>query len=60
MDTVVPTITDVTADNIERKMPYTTLMKCEDAPTYSTMSTIREEMFRNAIAVNSTICIRDS
>ena len=54
MDTVVPTIPDVTADDIERKMPYPTLTKCEDAPTYSTISTIREEMFHNSIAVKST------
>ena len=54
MDTVVPTIPDVTADDIERKMPYPTLTKCKDAPTYSTMSTIREEMFCNFIAVKST------
>ena len=54
MGTVVPTIPDVTADNIERMMPYPTLTKCENAPTYSTMSTIREEMFRNSIAVKST------
>ena len=53
MDTVFPTIPDVTADNIERKMPYPTLTKCEDALTYSTMSTIFEEMFRNSIAVKS-------
>ena len=54
MDTVVPTIPDVTANNIERKMPYPTLTKCEDAPTYSTMSTIRKEMFRKSISVKST------
>ena len=42
MDTVVPTIPDITAANIKRKMPYPTLTKCEDAPTYSTMSTICE------------------
>ena len=54
MDTVVPTIPDVTANNIKRKMPYLTLTKCEDAPTYSTMSTIRKEMFRKSIAVKST------
>ena len=35
-------------------MPYPTLTKCEDAPTYSTMSTIHKEMFRNSIAVKST------
>ena len=54
MDTVVPTIPNVTADDIERKMPYPTLTKCEDAPTYSTMSTICEEMFCNSITVKST------
>ena len=54
MDTVVPTIPDVTANKTERKMPYPTLKKCEDAPTYSTMSTAWEEMFCNAIAVKST------
>ena len=54
MDMVVPTIPEVTADNIELKMSYPTLTKCEDAPTYSTMSTICEEIFRNAIAVKST------
>ena len=54
MDTVVPTILDVTSDDIEHKMPYPTLTNCEDAPTYSMMSKIREEMFRNSIAVKST------
>ena len=54
MDTVVPTIPDITSDNIERKMPYPTLTKCEDALTYSTMGPTREEMFRNSIAVKST------
>ena len=42
MDTVVPTIPDITANNTERKISYPTLTKCKDAPTYSTMSTIRE------------------
>ena len=32
MDTVVPTIPGGTANDIERKMPYLTLTKCEDAP----------------------------
>ena len=54
MDTVVPTIPSVTANDIERKMPYPTLTKYEDAPTYSTMSTICKEMFLNAISVKST------
>ena len=54
METVIPTISDVTANDIERKMPYSTLTKCEDALTYSTMSTICEEMFRNSIDVKST------
>ena len=53
MDTVVPTIPDVTANNTERKIPYPTLTKCEDALTYSTMRKIHEEFFRNSIAVNS-------
>ena len=53
MDTFIPTIPDVTTDKIERKMPYPTLTKFEDAPTYSTMRKIREEMFRNSIAVKS-------
>ena len=45
MDTVVPTIPDVIVDGIERKIPYPTLTKCEDAPTYSTMSTIHKKCF---------------
>ena len=45
IDTGVPTISDVTADNIERKMLYPTLTKCKDALTYSTMSTICKECF---------------
>ena len=54
MDTAVLTIPEITVDDIEHKMPYSTLTKCKDAPTYSTVSTICKEMFRNAIAVKST------
>ena len=54
MDSVVPTIPDVTFDDIEKKMPHPTLTKIEGEPDYSTMSVLREELIRNAIAVKST------
>ena len=54
MDFVVPTIPEVTIDNVERKMPHPTLARINGEPDYALMSIVREELTRNAIASKST------
>jgi len=54
MDSVVPTIPEVTIDDVERKMPHPTLTRIEGEPDYASMSIVREELTRNAIASKST------
>ena len=54
MDSVVPTIPEVTIDDVERKMPHPTLTRIEGEPDYALMSIVREELTRNAIASKST------
>ena len=53
MDTYVPIIPDPNPENIKRCFKHPTLTKIEDEPNYEQMFTVREELFRNAIAINS-------
>ena len=54
MDTYVPIIPDPKPDEIERCFKHPTLTKIEDEPDYKQMCIVREELFRNAIAIKST------
>ena len=54
MDTYVPIIPDLKPDDIERRFKHPTLTKIEDKPNYEQMCIVREELFRNTIAIKST------
>ena len=54
MDTYVPIIPDPKLDNIERRFKHPTLTTIENEPDYEQMCIVREELFRNAIAIKST------
>ena len=41
-------------DEIERRFKHPTLSTIENEPDYEQMCVVREELFRNAIAINST------
>ena len=53
MNTYVPIIPDPKPDNIERRFKHITLITIENEPDYEQMCVVREELFRNAIAINS-------
>ena len=53
MDTLIPQVPEVTADDIAARFQFETLSKIEGEPTYADMDTIRNELYRNAIAVKS-------
>ena len=54
MDTYVPIIPDPKPDDIKRRFKHTTLTTIENKPDYDQMYIVREELFRNAIAIKST------
>ena len=54
MDTYLPIIPDPKPDDIKRRFKHPTLSIIEDDPDYEQMCVVREELFRNAIAINST------
>ena len=54
-DSVVPTIPELTVDDVERKIAHPTLTRIKGEPDYASMSTIREELIQNAIASKSTV-----
>ena len=54
MDTYVPIIPDPKPDDIERRIKHPTLTTIENEPDYEQMCIVREELFRNAIAIKST------
>ena len=54
MDTYVPIIPDPKPDDIERRFKHITLITIENEPDYEQMCVVREELFRNAIAIKST------
>ena len=54
MDTYVPIIPDPKPDDNERRFKHPTLTKIEGEPDYEQMCIVREEIFRNAIAIKST------
>ena len=54
MDTYVPIIPEPKPDNIERRFKHTTLTTIKNEPEYEQMCVVREELFRNAIAIKST------
>ena len=53
-DTYVPIIPDPKPDNIERRFKHPTLTTIKKEPDYEQMCVVREELFRNAIAIKST------
>ena len=54
MDTYVPITPNPKPDDIERRFKHPTLTKIEGEPDYEQMCIVREEIFRNAIAMKST------
>ena len=55
IDTYVPIIPDLNPDGIERRFKHPTLTMIENEPDYEQMCIVREELFRNTIAIKSTI-----
>ena len=53
MDTLIPQVPDVTADDIAARFQFDTLTKIEGEPDYAEMDVIRNELYRNALAVKS-------
>jgi hypothetical protein len=53
MDTPIPQVPEVSADDIAAMFQFETLSKIEGKQTYADMDTIRNELYRNAIAVKS-------
>ena len=51
MDTYVPIVDDVQADEVAAEFPHTTLTKVEGEPTYEDFYVFREELRRNALSV---------
>ena len=47
-------IPDLNPDDTDRRFKHPTLTKIEDEPNYDQMCIVREELFRNAIAIKST------
>ena len=50
----IPTIPDANPEEIEQRFKYSTLTKNKGGADYERMCVAREEIFRNAIAINST------
>ena len=55
MDTYVPIIPDPKPDDTERCFKHPTLSTIENEPDYEQMCVVCEELFRNAIAIKSTL-----
>ena len=51
MDTYVPIIPDPKPDDIERRFKHPTLTTIENELDYEQMFVVREELFRNVIAI---------
>ena len=54
MDTYVTIIPNLKPDDTEGRFKHPTLTKIEDEPDYEQMCIVCEELFHNAIAINST------
>ena len=54
MDTYMPIIPNPKPDDIEQRFKHPTLSTIENEPDYKQMWVVREELFRNAIAIKST------
>ena len=53
MDTYIPNVPEVSAKDIMARFKTTTLTKIEGEPTYIEMDNIRDELYRNAMAIKS-------
>ena len=53
MDSFIPTIPEVSADDIEAKFPHKVLTKIEGQPTYAGFFKLREEVYQNALTSKS-------
>ena len=60
IDSFVPTIPRVNEDDLTTQMPHSRLTKLEDEPTYEQFYIVREELYRNALAIESTLGGGDS
>ena len=54
MDTYMPIMPEPKPDDIERRFKHPTLTTIENKPNYEQMCIVREELFRNAIAIKYT------
>ena len=54
MDIYMTIISDPKPGNIERRFKHPTLNTIDNEPDYEQMCIVRKELFRNAIAINST------
>ena len=53
MDTLIPQVPEVSAEDITARFKTTTLTKIEGEQTYNEMDDIRDELYRNAMAIKS-------
>ena len=55
IDAFIPTIPDVNADNLLAQMPHARLTKLDDEPTYEQFFIVCKELYRNVLAIKSTL-----
>ena len=53
MDTFIPRVPEVKPDDITAKFPHHQLANIEGEPAYQTFYVLREELYQNAIAIES-------
>ena len=53
MDTFIPTIPEVSAEALAARFKTSSLTKIDGPPTHSDMDDIRDEIYRNCLAVKS-------
>ena len=53
MDSFIPTILEVSADDIDTKFPHKVLTKIEGQPTYAGFFKLREEIYQNTLTSKS-------
>ena len=53
MDTFMPTIPDVSAEELAARFKTSSLTKIDGPPTHADMNDIRDEIYRNCLAVKS-------
>ena len=54
VDTYMPSILDINPDDVKLRFPYQKLTKIESDPEYEQMCVVCEEIYRNALSINSS------